>query len=82
MLRHKEPIFSRSTGRWPPETGPVAQQHRQQTIPRHRCQYQPREGQWELTSPAEKRQIGRGSLGFPRAHCRAGGCAAGATQVP
>lgn len=64
MLRHKEPIFSPSTGRWPPETGPVAQRHRQQTIPGpgHQHQHQPAGGWPELSRRANR----EGAAGLPQ----------------
>lgn len=44
MLSHKEPIFSCSTGRWPPEWGPMAQKkkHKEQIMPGHRVVVEPR----------------------------------------
>lgn len=62
MLRHKEPIFSPSTGRWPPETGPVAQRHRQQTIPGPGHQHQPAGGWRELSRRANR----EGAAGLPQ----------------
>lgn len=62
MLRHKEPIFSRSTGTWPPETGPVA--HKANNA-RAAAPAPARGRWWEPHSPSEQQQNGRGSAVSP-----------------